>query len=61
MIYDITMSVVFLGVGIVMFLAPYIRLDYVTEMDATMRVLFGGLCLLYGSFRLYRAVNKKDY
>lgn len=63
-IYNITMGVLILAVGIVMFAvnAFYIKgiSEQVAKLDPLVRYLFGGLCLLYGGFRLYRGI-KRDY
>lgn len=55
---DITMALLILGIGSIVFFATELKLDL--EIDNTMRYLFAGLCLLYGGFRLYRGI-KQDY
>jgi uncharacterized membrane protein YedE/YeeE len=59
---DITMSVLILSMAILMLFGTKIPFTkkLVFSIDPLMRYMFGGLCLIYGSFRLYRAI-KKDY
>ena len=59
-IYDFTMAAVILGCGLVMFFAKYFYLDQVINLDNEWRIIFGCMCLLYGSFRLYRGFQT-DY
>ena len=61
---DVTMAVIILAVGLLMLLGdkfgnPALR-TFILEKDIVLRYLFGGICILYGSFRLYRGI-KKDY
>ncbi len=49
-IYDGTMSIVFLCIGFI-FLFFHIRN---LQLDITFKVLFGVVCILYGFFRAYR-------
>lgn len=58
--YDFTMAILLLGMAVVMLFAERFKLDDYIEIDKTLRQLFGGFCLLYGSFRVYRAI-KSDY
>ncbi|NCT93647.1 MAG: hypothetical protein GXC72_04425 [Chitinophagaceae bacterium] len=60
MIYDLGMSALILGVAVVMFFAERFSLDQLINADPMFRYMFGGLCLLYGGFRLYRGL-KRDY
>ena len=60
MTYDITMAIIFLGVAIAMLLAEKLKLEQLAFIDPVFRYLFGGICLLYGGFRLYRGI-KRDY
>lgn len=59
-IYDFTMATLILGCAIVMFFAKYFHLDQVINLDNEWRIIFGGMCLLYGGFRLYRGFQR-DY
>ena len=60
MTYDITISLVILAMGIMMVFGKKLHISYVLTFDPLIRYMFGGLCLLYGSFRLYRGI-KRDY
>lgn len=55
MIYDIGMGCIIIFIGVFMVWGDKFGFGMVTEYDPLMRYLFGGLCLLYGSFRFYRA------
>ena len=58
--YDITMAVLLLGMAVVMFFASKFNIEQLGAIDPTFRYMFGGICLLYGGFRLYRGI-KRDY
>jgi hypothetical protein len=58
MTYDLVMAVLFLAMAVVMLFAEQLRLAQLAETDATFRYLFGGVCLLYGGFRLYRGIKR---
>ncbi len=63
-IYDLTMAILFLAIGLTMLLGdkfgiPALR-DFVAGLNPFIRYSFGGICILYGSFRLYRGI-KHDY
>lgn len=57
-IMDYGMGGVILAVGVVVLLAPKLKLD--VAVDDTARYIFFGLCVLYGGFRIYRG-TQKDY
>lgn len=59
-VYHITIGIVILGIGILIFMNDVIGLDLMKDFDPVMIYAFGGLCLLYGGFRLYRGI-KKDF
>ncbi|MDB5231455.1 MAG: hypothetical protein JWN76_2260 [Chitinophagaceae bacterium] len=59
-VYDMGMGIIILGVGLVLFFGKKMGIQKIEEMDPLMRNLFGGLCVIYGGFRLYRGI-KKDY
>jgi hypothetical protein len=59
-IKDLVMSVLFMGMAAVMFFPLKFGLENIAFLDALFRYFFGGICILYGVFRLYRAL-KKDY
>ena len=64
MSYDLTMAIVILGMALVMLLGDKLNVpvigSFVSNVEPLMRFLFGGLCVVYGIFRLYRAF-KRDY
>jgi uncharacterized membrane protein len=60
MTYDLTMAVLLLGMAVVMLLAEKIHVMQLLAVDPVFRYFFGGICLLYGGFRLYRGI-KRDY
>jgi len=59
-IYDFSMATLILGCAVLMLGAKWFKLDQVLNVDAEFRTIFGGMCLLYGGFRLYRGF-KKEY
>jgi uncharacterized membrane protein YfcA len=55
-IYDFSMSLLILGMAVVMFLGAKLGIVQLIDVDPLFRYLFGGICLLYGGFRLYRGI-----
>jgi hypothetical protein len=55
---DYGMGVLILLAGLVVLLAPKLKID--VSIDDTARYMFFGLCVLYGGFRIYRG-TQKDY
>jgi len=60
MVYDLTMGALTLGVGLILFFGDRFGLPIISELDTVIRYGFGGLCFLYGGFRIYRGI-KHDY
>jgi hypothetical protein len=60
MSYDFVMAVLLLGMATVMLFAEKLHIEQIVSVDAVFRYLFGGICLLYGGFRLYRGF-KRNY
>jgi hypothetical protein len=60
MTYDLAMAVLILGMALVMLFSERLKIDQISSIDTTFRYLFGGICILYGGFRLYRGI-KRDY
>lgn len=60
---DFTMSVLILLIGLLMFFGHKINAlkPIMENKDPLLINIFGGLCLLYGGFRLYRTITQKDY
>ena len=59
-IYDFTMALLILGMAVVMLGARKFNIEQLLGIDDMFRYLFGGVCLLYGGFRLYRGF-KSEY
>lgn len=59
-VYDLVMALLILSVAVLMFFGSRWDIPQIAEMDVVMRNLFGGLCVLYGGFRLYRALKKEE-
>jgi hypothetical protein len=59
-IYDFSMSTLILGIGLLLLGAKYFKMDMVLNIDNDFRLIFGTMSLVYGGFRLFRAV-KQDY
>jgi hypothetical protein len=60
MIYDFTMAGLIIGMAFILFFGDKFRLSLIADLDPLMRYGFGGLCFVYGSFRVYRGI-KHDY
>lgn len=60
MTYDLVMALLILGMAVVMIFAEKLKIEQIMSIDNTFRYLFGGICILYGGFRLYRGI-KRDY
>jgi len=59
---DIIMAAIILAVGVLMFFGDKFQFTRVlmANKDPMIKYIFGGLCALYGGFRLYRGI-KQDY
>lgn len=60
MVYDIGMSILLIGMSVIMLFGSYWGIDKILAIDNIFRYMFGGICLLYGAFRLYRGI-KREY
>ena len=58
--YDLTMALLFLAMALVMLLGEKLNIQQFADVDPLFRYFFGGICLLYGGFRLYRGI-KHEY
>jgi len=59
MSYDLTIAVLLLGMALIMLFADKLNIEQLLDKDNEFfRYFFGGLCLLYGSFRLYRGIKR---
>ncbi|GAB3365339.1 hypothetical protein GCM10027566_35880 [Arachidicoccus ginsenosidivorans] len=59
---DIIMAAIILAVGVLMFFGDKFQFTRIlmANKDPMIKYIFGGLCALYGGFRLYRGI-KQDY
>lgn len=58
-IMDYGMGIIILCLGIFFLLAPYLGVSF--NIGDLFRYLFGGLCILYGLFRIYRGYSKNYF
>jgi len=58
-IMDLGMGIIYSGMGLLMVFASKVGLDAV--FSAPFNYVFGGICLLYGGFRIYRGVRRNYY
>lgn len=58
MVYDITMGLLMLSLGVAMVLADRWGFAQVLDWGKGMRYFFGFILLLYGGFRIYRGVKQ---
>jgi hypothetical protein len=59
-VYNITMGIIIIGIGLLMFFNDKLGLSFFQQYNPVMIYAFGGLCLLYGGFRLYRGLKKEE-
>jgi len=63
-IRDFTMATLILAMGVLLIVGEKLKIDRVVSINEAwgkeFSYFFGGICLLYGGFRLYRGI-KKDY
>ncbi|MBS4043898.1 MAG: hypothetical protein KGZ59_08805 [Chitinophagaceae bacterium] len=57
-IRHIVMALLFLAMGVLMIIAEKLNIEALLNFDEIFRWFFGGICFLYGAFRLYRGVQK---
>jgi len=58
-IMDLGMGIIYTGMGVLMVFARKVGLDAV--FSEPFNYIFGGICLLYGGFRIYRGGRKNYY
>lgn len=58
MTYDLVMALLFLGMATVMLFTEQLGIEQLLDISPMFRYLFGGICLLYGGFRLYRGIKR---
>ena len=57
MVTDIGRALVILSVAVVLLLGDFFKFQQIMQIDPLLRYMFGGISLMYGSFRLYRGIN----
>lgn len=50
----IVMAILFLAMGVAMLFTEKLGISVLKEFDPAIRNIFGGICLLYGGFRIFR-------
>jgi len=58
MVSDIGRAVVILAVAVVLLFGSLFKIEFVLQIDSLLRYGFGGISLMYGSFRLYRGIKQ---
>lgn len=59
-IMDVGMGVLWSAMGVFLFFVKEISPQLAMRYDDIWMKIFGGICLVYGAFRIYRGL-KKDY
>ena len=57
---DYTMGILYLAAAAFLFFAEKFGFE-LENFDLTFRYIFGGICLIYGSWRVYRGYKKEYY
>ena len=57
-IYDVAMGASMIGVAVVVLMAEKWNIEQLVGWESWMRYFFGGVLLLYGSFRIYRGIKQ---
>jgi uncharacterized membrane protein len=57
-IYDVAMGALMIGVAVVVLMAEKWNIEQLVGWESWMRYFFGGVLLLYGSFRIYRGIKQ---
>lgn len=62
---DIGMGTLWAGMGVFLLFRKHLSYDITTNLETrfgdTPLNMFGGLCVIYGAFRIYRGFQKKYY
>ncbi len=59
--FDITRALLILGIGCFLLLGDKFNAPLTLDLDPILKYIFGGMSVLYGSFRLYRGVKGEKY
>lgn len=57
---DMGMGILWLGMGLFLAFTKYFSDDWAERLNDPSMKIFGGLCIVYGLFRIYRGI-KKNY
>lgn len=60
-IMDLGMGMLWMAMGVFMLFIRYFNTGLEARFDDPMMKVFGGICLLYGGFRIYRGVRKNYF
>ena len=60
-VFDITRALLIIAIGVVMILGDRYNVPLAVGLDPILKYGFGGTCLLYGGFRLYRGIKGENY
>ncbi|MFN4975909.1 MAG: hypothetical protein ACK5GV_11740 [Bacteroidota bacterium] len=58
-IYDVSMGALMIGVGVVVLMAAKWNIEQLLLWEPFVRNIFGGISILYGSFRIYRGIKQQ--
>lgn len=57
---DFVMGILYLGAAVFLIFAEFFGVT-LSNFDVAYRYTFGGLCMVYGIWRIYRGLNKEQY
>jgi hypothetical protein len=60
-IMDLGMGIIYAGVGVFLIFSRQLLGKEMEFPPEPFNYIFGGLCLLYGGFRIYRGIKKNYY
>jgi hypothetical protein len=59
-IMDMGMGILWMGMGVFFIFIKHFNTDLAARYDDSVMKVFGGVCIIYGIFRIYRSY-KKNY
>ena len=59
-IMDLGMGILWFGMGVFLVFIKSFNTGLETQFNDPVMKVFGGICIIYGAFRIYRAI-KKNY
>lgn len=57
-VYNIAIGIIILGMGLAILFNDQLGLKITETFDSTLINIFGGACIIYGGFRLFRGLKK---